>query len=102
MKKAEQENINTVIEVFLQAYMRDIMLVRCTKRLDYCTAWIGEDERFIVLQSYYSIVAVYDKKYNVFYDVLRYVYGYTTTSAKHISKLRHKLLCHEVLTWREV
>lgn len=58
------------------------------KRLDNCTAWIYENDNYYVLQSYNTIIAFIDKTTNTLYDVLRYVYGYTATSAKHISKFR--------------
>ena len=56
------------------------------KRLRSCTAWVYETEEYFFLQSYNTIVAFIDKSTDTFYDVLRYVYGYTSTSAQHISK----------------
>ena len=56
------------------------------KRLRSCTAWVYETEEYFFLQSYNTIVAFIDKSTDTFYDVLRYVYGYTATSAQHISK----------------
>lgn len=35
------------------------------------------------------------------YDVLRLVYGYTATSAKHISKFRNQFSHVSEHTWRE-
>lgn len=47
----------------------------------YCT----EMGRVYVLKSYNTLVAMIDEC-GVCYDFLRYVYGYTATSAQHISK----------------
>ena len=61
------------------------------KRLYYCSAWTAETEEFIILKSYRTIVAIYDKESKILYDILRVIYGYTSTSAQHISKFRHML-----------
>ena len=39
---------------------------------------------------------------SVMYDFLRYVYGYTATSAKHIAKFRKFTKPTDVLTYRPV
>nr|DAW93714.1 MAG TPA: hypothetical protein [Caudoviricetes sp.] len=59
------------------------------ERLDYCQAWVYQTKGYTYLISYNTIVAFIDDSGNM-YDVLRLVYGYTTTSAKHISKFRGK------------
>ena len=59
------------------------------KCLRSCTAWVYETNGFYFLQSYDTIVAFIDKSTDTLYDVLRYVYGYTSTSAQHISKFDH-------------
>lgn len=51
-------------------------------------AYDTEMGRVYVLKSYNTLVAVIDEC-GVCYDFLRYVYGYTATSAKHISKFFH-------------
>lgn len=64
-----------------------------TKRLCYCRADVtcyeynGEDSIYI-LHSYNTDVAVVIVNSGCIYgvDMLRYVYGYTATSAKHIAK----------------
>lgn len=90
MRKQEQININNecmkAIEQF-NAYS-DSNESRNKKRLDYCTAYTMENDRYYVLQSYNTIVAFIDKENGIMYDVLRYVYGYTATSGKHIAKFR--------------
>ena len=58
-------------------------------RLRNCKAMVyafdTEKGRVYVLKSYNTIVAMIDEA-GVCYDFLRYVYGYTATSAQHISK----------------
>lgn len=55
-------------------------------RLRYCKAEVFETSGYYILKSYNTIIAVIEKKSGRCYDVLRYVYGYTTTSAQHIAK----------------
>lgn len=56
------------------------------KRLRSCNACVMETKNFYILQSYNTKVAAIDKATGVLYDFLRYVYGYTATSAQHIAK----------------
>lgn len=55
-------------------------------RLRSCQACVYETENFFVLKSYDTIVAFIDKNTQQKFDILRYVYDYTSTSAKHIAK----------------
>ena len=55
-------------------------------RLRTCTAWVFETENFLLLKSYDTIIAAIDKRTSFCVDVLRDVYGYTSTSAQHIAK----------------
>ena len=55
-------------------------------RLRSCTAWVFETENFFLLKSYDTIIAAIDKRTSFCADVLRDVYGYTSTSAQHIAK----------------
>ena len=59
------------------------------KRLRSCTAWVFETENYYVLKSYDTFIGCIDKRSNTFVDVLRKVYGYTSTSAHHLAKFRH-------------
>lgn len=92
MKKAEQEVINNYVLKNLDVF-RDVEADAYWNydhvRLRYCSASVYETEDFIVLRSYNTIVAFINKHTQEFFDVLRYVYGYTATSAQHISKFRH-------------
>lgn len=81
-----QTEINTICNTMLQDAMQD--LKTCKKpifgRLYNCQAQIIHCDTFTILQSYNTYVAVfYD---DTVYDCLRTVYGYTATSAQHISK----------------
>ena len=58
------------------------------KRLNKCNAMVYETENFYILESYSTIVAVIEKATDIFADVLRMVYGYTSTSCQHIAKFR--------------
>ena len=57
-------------------------------RLRTCKAIVYNtiDSEFIVLQSYNTIVAFIDLETHEAFDILRTKYGYTVTSAQHISK----------------
>lgn len=75
------------------------------KRLRRCSAVVFETEHYFILQSYRTPIAVIAKSTDTLYDVLRYVYGYTATSAQHISKFekdygRGKWNCEMRLTYR--
>ena len=75
------------------------------KRLRTCKAVVVETENYYILQSYRTFVAVISKSTDTLYDVLRYAYGYTSTSAQHISKFskdygKGKWGCEMRLTYR--
>ena len=60
----------------------------CERRrsLYSCNAEIWEYKGFLALISYRKPIAVYAPDNATLYDCLRIVYGYTSTSAQHISK----------------
>ena len=58
---------------------------RC--KLYSCNAEIWECMGILVLVSYGTPIAVYTDEWSL-YDCLRVVYGYTATSAQHISKFK--------------
>ena len=64
------------------------MLEEKKKHLRHCKATYGytEDGEFLYLRSYNTIVCVIDLITGEAIDVLRTEYGYTATSAQHISK----------------
>ena len=56
-------------------------------KLYSCNAEIWEYTGILVLVSYGTPIAVYTDDWSL-YDCLRVVYGYTATSAQHISKFK--------------
>ena len=92
MKKSEQLAINEMCLACLDDVNTEIMEqngLKNWKRLRFCTAEVSETDNFYVLRSYNTLVAFIDKRTDTLYDVLRFVYGYTSTSAQHIAKFRH-------------
>ena len=73
-------------------------------RLRSCTAYVYESENFFFLKSYSTVVACINKTTGQKYDFLRLVYGYTSTSAQHISKFFHDYGDNRItaFTYREV
>lgn len=59
-----------------------------SRKLRSCQANVVFTENYIVLVSYQTPVAFIDCNNDTLYDVLRIVYGYTSTSAQHIAKFR--------------
>lgn len=73
-------------------------------RLRSCQAFTVETDNYIYLKSYNTIIAVIDKTSDTLYDLLRSVYGYTVTSAKHIAKFNNEMGhgCENRYTYRDV
>ena len=107
MTKAMQAEINETVEnahaVTFSEYMHEHT---AWKQLRHCNAQVCETKNFYILKSYNSVVAAINKNANITYDFLRMVYGYTATSAQHISKFRHDYIPYPfdypVLTWRDI
>lgn len=59
------------------------------KRLRSASAYVFETTDFYILQSYETFIACIDKNTDTCFDCLRITYGYTATSAKHVSMFRH-------------
>lgn len=72
------------------------------KRLRTCSAAVLETPSFYILRSYNTVVAVVDKYTCSTWDVLRMVYGYTTTSAQHIAKFAADYGNGKHYTWRDI
>lgn len=90
MKKNVQEVVNTTCMAAYENAMAELQSGDFIgKRLRRCTAYVFETAHYWILKSYNTIVAVTSKDTGVCYDVLRKVYGYTSTSAQHISKFTH-------------
>ena len=87
MKKSEQKLINErCMSAYDNALEENII---GAKRLRTCSAIVYETENYYILRSYNTVIAVIDKALDTLYDCLRIVYGYTATSAQHISKFDH-------------
>ena len=107
MNKQEQININNkVLEVIADFNSQSL---GCTepKRLRTCSACVFKRGHYWVLQSYSTIIALIDTESDTLYDFLRYVYGYTSTSAQHICKFgkdygNGKWGCTHSMTYRAV
>ena len=92
MKRKEQETINNICIEALDNVNTEIMEqngLTKWKRLRSCSADVSETDNFYILRSYNTLIAFIDKRTDTLYDVLRFVYGYTSTSAQHISKFKH-------------
>lgn len=102
MSKNEQLIINAVVKDFFNNLpsVFDVTPIR----LYTCSAWIYYTGQYTILKSYSTIVAVYDGERDILYDGLRYVYGYTATSAQHIAKFKKFLPDKpgQILTYRNI
>lgn len=86
MKKDQQVVMNNyVIENYSSMWDEFEDWDNCVK-LRSCQAWVYETVNYFVLKSYNTIVAFIDKTTGEKFDILRKVYGYTSTSAQHITK----------------
>lgn len=100
MKKSVMVEINNEVLSAWEKAENALVLLACKcERLRHCTAWVYENNDFYFLKSYGTIVAFIDKSTDTLYDVLRYVYGYTSTSAQHISKFDHDYGARKRLTY---
>ena len=101
-----QNEINIAVESNLESALNEFNDYHSTpKQLRHCSAVVYETENYYILRSYATIIAVIDKTTDTLYDALRLVYGYTATSAQHISKFNHdyckgKWHCAQVYTGR--
>ena len=107
MKKEKQMQENLKVEEALIAFKSDANKAEDHEfapamRLRKCNAYVSRIGKWLVLKSYSTIVAVIDIQTGVLYDFLRLVYGYTATSAKHISNFAHDYSVLERYTWREL
>ena len=90
MKKELQLNVNKKALEGVKLYEKAVAVEK-TERLYTCKAYVQYLDNCIALVSYNTMVAVFDRETGNFYDVLRYTYGYTSTSAQHIAKFRNLL-----------
>ena len=118
MKKSEQklENLNAEIhyDMFHDALYSATTSLCNEHRLRSCSAKVFDlvddttgEVLYHILLSYKTIVAFIDPTTDTLYDVLRKVYGYTSTSAQHIAKFdkdygRGKWGCANRVTYRDI
>lgn len=104
MTKFEQRIANRYVEAMHRSLNRQLKQYVKRGRLRSCNAEVFETPDFFFLQSYHTIVACIDKRDGEKIDFLRYVYGYTATSAQHISKFfkDYGEANKPILTWRAV
>lgn len=118
MTKYEQKcvnlNIDGAYENFKIALFSQDTTLTNSKQLRSCSATVFDivdnttgEVLYHGLRSYNTIVAFIDVQTDTLYDVLRLVYGYTSTSAQHISKFekdysRGKWGCANVLRYYPV
>ena len=110
MKKSEQLAINEQVLEYMQSYndwVDEYNVIPSWERLRSCSAEVAQVGNWYVLRSYRTIVAIIDTQTDTLVDFLRYVYGYTATSAQHIAKFSQdygmgKWGCTNRMTYREV
>ena len=101
MQKLENQLVENAYSKMPKIWIKVCRELGYLERLDFCQAWVYQTKGYTYLISYNTIVAFIDDSGNMF-DVLRMVYGYTATSAKHISKFRSKFRHVSEHTWREL
>ena len=114
MKKSEQLAINEQVLTLVNDFNTTNNYTGNFKRLRSCSAEVAPvidaetgELIYYVLRSYRTIVAAIDVRTDTLYDFLRYVYGYTATSAQHIAKFdkdygRGKWGCTNRVTYRDI
>ena len=113
-QKCENLNAEAALDCFRIALRSATTSICNERRLRSCSATVFDlvddttgEVLYHVLRSYNTIVAFIDPTTDTLYDVLRLVYGYTSTSAQHISKFSHdygmsKWGCAKRVTYRDV
>lgn len=89
MIKNEQEIVNQIISNEKARAELELYNYHRVSRLLSCQAFVYETDNYFWLRYYDTFVAFIEKATDTCYDILRMVYGYTATSAKHIAKFRH-------------
>ena len=114
MTKNAQREINQQVLTLINDFNTTNNYTGNFKRLRSCSAEVAPvidaetgELLYYVLRSYRTIVAAIDVRTDTLIDFLRYVYGYTSTSAQHISKFAHdygagKWGCAHVLRYYSV
>ena len=93
MNRTEQHKMNCEVLYHLDKAVDEMNAMRDIKkpkRLRSCTAWVYETQHYYILCSYNTLIACINKCNDCLYDALRHEYGFTRTSAQHISKFDHE------------
>lgn len=99
---AENEKVNAILNERDNTPYSKAVARETLTRLNTCQAWTYEAGYFAVLISYNTEVACIDMRTGICYDYLRKAYGYTATSAQHISKFMKKFEATEKVTYRPI
>ena len=114
MTKNEQREINAQVMSALEKFNASHYYLDNNRKLRSCSASVADaidcetgEVLYHVLTSYSTVIAIIDTQTDTLIDFLRYVYGYTSTSAQHISKFskdygQSKWGCANRVTYREV
>lgn len=114
MTKNEQREINQQVLSAIEKFNASHYYLDNNRRLRSCSASVADaidcetgEVLYHVLTSYSTVIAIIDTQTDTLIDFLRYVYGYTATSAQHISKFARdygsgKWGCANRVTYREV
>ena len=93
MKKSEQIAINEQVLSAIEKFNTSHYYLDNNRKLRNCSASVADaidcetgEVLYHVLTSYCTVIAIIDVRTHTLYDFLRYVYGYTSTSAQHINK----------------
>ena len=102
MKRTEQNIINIEVKSQLENVTYDYEHnSHKVGQLRSCSAEVYESETAYYLKSYNTMIAWIDKESSTLYDALRYVYGYTATSAQHIAKFATDYRCASRYTYKD-
>ena len=104
-KELQRQENEIVLEHYTKLKVnldRELRLVQQKKRLRTMSATILLTPNYILLESYSTLVAFIPRGTDRCIDILRYVYGYTATSAKHISAFANEYGANKRYTWKEV
>lgn len=102
MTRREQIIINDYCEREIPIVSCELGKVLSVRRLHRCQAYVYETTSYYLLKSYSTFVAFIRKSDGECFDILRNVYGYTSTSAHHIAKFKNDYHAKSCQTWMEV
>ena len=102
MTRREQLIVNDYCEREIPIVESELANIVSVKRLRTCSAYVYETDRYYMLKSYSTVVAFIHKDDCECFDILRKVYGYTSTSAQNIAKFKKDYNAASYQTWREV